>query len=115
MAKARPVELHEGESIIEEVKALYIYKSMASSDTGREGMCTLTNESVIYTPNDSKLNSGMETIRMDYDTIAEVKKAMLNFIVPMGVKIILKDGTVHILSISKRNKWIELIQSQMNK
>lgn len=109
MGKAQ-IDLRSDETVLKEAKGDYWKKTLISSKQIR-GKYHFTNQRIIFTSS-SLVGSG-EIFEIEYKDITEVKKGMINFFIPTGINVIMKDGTKHLLSLLGRNKWIELINKQI--
>lgn len=111
MAKTQ-IELRENENLLEEVKGDYWKTGLLKKQIS--GKYTFTDQRIVFTPT-MLVDILEDVIEIEYDSIAEINKGMISFIVPTGIKVMQKDGKKHLLSLLKRGKWMDLINSKMNK
>lgn len=107
---ADTLELHEGESVENEIKGDYWERTLCFYSQKR-GNYWFTNERILF--------RGGFTVEIDipYSDIESVKLCNVGPVVqflPTGIKVTTKDGKSHKLSVLKRKSILELIQGKMN-
>ena len=104
-------ELQESETIIEKVKGDYWEKFLFTYEQKR-GEFTITDKRIIFK------GGFATTFSINYEDIESVTKCnvgpLMRFI-PTGISIKLKDKKEYRMSVLGRDKYIEIIQSRLNK
>ena len=106
------VELRPNETVIEETKG-DLWSGWLIFRTQNSGIYTFTNQRVLFTP--GRLLSMGSDIEFDYNEVYSIKKCLIGPVIPFlpfGIKVTTKEGKKHTLSLMKRNKWIDLIESK---
>ena len=103
------IELRENEVIEREMKSDY-WETFLFMMTQKRGKYYFTNERIIF-------QGGFVTqIEIPYNEIESIEKCNVGpFIrfVPTGIRVTMRDGKKHYLSVTKRNDIMELIQSKL--
>lgn len=101
-----PLELWENEVVEMKMASDYWEKFLIFMEQKR-GVYWFTNQRIVF--------SGFSTVEIPYSEIVSFEKCnvgpLIRF-VPCGIKVTMRDGKVHYLSVSKRAKILELIQSK---
>lgn len=103
-------ELKENEKIEFELSGDYWEKSILFLEKQRSGKFILTDKRIIFV-------YGTPYAEIDYSDIEKIEKcnigpSIVKF-VPTGIKITTKDGKIHKLSVLKRSKYMEFIESKI--
>lgn len=107
---AQELDLHEGETVVQEVKGDYWENTFLFMYSQKRGKFWFTDERILF--------RGGFTASLDlpYSEITEIKKCNVGpavHFVPTGIKVTMRDGKNHRLSVLGRNKIMELIRSRM--
>lgn len=104
---AASIELQGGESIVKEFQGDYWKKMFAFVYSQKRGRYWITNRRIVF-------QGGFATeLSLSYSDIAEVKKCLVGpcfGFLPTGIKVTMKNGEQHRLSVLSRKKTLELIQ-----
>lgn len=103
-------ELKENEKLEKEIKSDY-WETFLFTMNQKRGKYYFTDERIVF-------QGGFATvIEIPYSEIESIKKCcvgpLLRF-VPTGIKVTMRDGKKHYLSVTKRKDIMDLIQSKIN-
>lgn len=103
-------ELQENEVIEKEFKSDY-WESVAFLMSQKRGKYYFTNKRIVF------VGGFVTEVEIPYNEIASIKKCCVGPLVrfvPTGIKVTMKNGKKHYLSVTKRNDIMNLIQSKIN-
>lgn len=106
------LDLRENESILKEFASDYwdtLFGIIMCSQI--RGKYCFTNQRIVF-----KGGWGTE-VEIEYADIEQIKKCNVGGlipIVPTGIKVVLKNGKKHVLSVLKRGEIMELIENQLS-
>lgn len=106
--------LRDGEQVLAETKGDYWWKLFLFLYSQESGRITLTDQRILF--QGTVLSSLMHSLDLTYRDIASVRKCWIGPIVPFlptGIKIRMKNGKSYELSVLKRQKYIDIIQSRI--
>lgn len=110
------VELKENEVVEKEFASDYWTTFLCFMEQNR-GVYRFTDSRIIFSGHGRSAFSGRTDIEIAYEDIESIQKCcvgpLIRF-VPCGIKVTLKDGKVHYLSVTKRKEIMELIQSRIS-
>ena len=102
------IELRENE-VVEKKFASDYWSTFLCFMEQHRGVYQLTDQRIIF--------NGYKDIEIAYEDIESIQKCcvgpLIRF-VPCGIKVTMKDGSVHYLSVTKRNQIMEMIQSKIS-
>lgn len=104
------LDLHEGETIIKEVKGDYWEKLFLFMYSQKRGKYWFTSERIIFR---GGIIAGLD---LPYAEIAEISKCNVGpaiHFIPTGIKVTMKDGKQYRLSVLGRKEIMEIIQSKL--
>lgn len=106
---AAALELHEGETVEKEIKSDYWEKTLCFYSQKR-GKYWFTSERIIF-------RGGLATqLEIPYSSIESAQLCNVGGfvqLIPTGIRLTLKDGKTHRLSVVKRKEILALIQSKL--
>lgn len=103
-------ELEENEEIVKMVKANHLINDLLV-ERQNGGEVAFTNKRFLFAPLFFAKNN---IISIPYDNIAEIKKSFVK-IFPIAITIVTKDNQEYKFSMLKRQMYIDLIYSMLNK
>lgn len=106
------IELKENEAVIREMASDYWETLLGLMISQKRGRYWFTTHRIIF-------RGGFATVvEIPYAEIASIKKccvgSLLLRFMPTGIKITMKDGKKHYLSVLKRSEVMELLQSKIS-
>ncbi|MEE0265846.1 MAG: PH domain-containing protein [Acutalibacteraceae bacterium] len=105
------LQLRANETVFQEVKADYwetLFGVIMTSQV--RGSYCFTNQRIVF-------KGGFATeVEIEYSDIESISKCNVGGLIPVmptGIKVVLKDGKKHILSVLKRGEIMDFIQSHI--
>ncbi len=105
-------ELMEGEEILKNVKGNYV-ETILCKDSITPGEYAFTNKRIIFRSNVQWF--GGTNIAVFYNEIVSIEKSMVRMILPVAFTVTTASGEKHKFSVMKRDIYIDLINSIIQK
>ncbi len=106
-------ELDDGEEIKEMVKGDYWKKEFLWQESQNTGEFAFTNKRILF--KGTLLVSADKYVSIPYTDIANIKKSFVGLMFPVAFTITTKDEKKYKFAVMKRDKYIDLINSYIEK
>ncbi|MBQ9767085.1 MAG: PH domain-containing protein [Lachnospiraceae bacterium] len=101
-----PFELAEGEELEKTFASDYWEKFLFTRSQVR-GRYWFTNQRILFG------TWGMIKVEIPYNKISAAVTCNVGLFIPTGIKLTMDDGTVHVLSVTKRSENLDFIKAKM--
>lgn len=106
-----PFEMLENETIEKQIASDYWEAILFLMISQTRGNYYFTNKRIVF------IGGFGKKVEIDYSNIESISKCCVGGLIrliPTGIKVTMKDGKKHYLSVVKRNEIMELINSKIN-